>query len=59
MGTSTRLPVSWEGLPNAVEVGGEVYLADGRIRLRVEGKDADHRPLPGRGRRPDRPPTRA
>jgi pyruvate kinase len=39
VGDPTCLPVSWEGLPNAVEVGGEVYLADGRIRLRVEDKD--------------------
>src|SRR5439155_23227067 len=29
------LPVTWEGLPGAVREGGEVYLADGRIRLRV------------------------
>ena len=40
VGDPTRLPVSWEGLPGAVREGGEVYLADGRIRLRVEGKDA-------------------
>jgi len=40
IGSPTRLPVSWEGLPGAVQRGGEVYLADGRIRLRVEGKDA-------------------
>ena len=30
-----RLPVSWSGLPGAVSEGGDVYLADGRIRLRV------------------------
>src|SRR3954453_1991940 len=29
------LPVTWEGLPDAVREGGEVYLADGRIRMRV------------------------
>jgi len=34
-GTSQRLPLSWEGLPSAVKPGDEVYLADGRIRLRV------------------------
>ena len=40
LGNATRLPVSWEGLPGAVREGGEIYLADGRIRLRVEGSDA-------------------
>ena len=40
VGDPSRLPVSWEGLPGAVREGGEVYLADGRIRLRVEAKDA-------------------
>jgi pyruvate kinase len=35
IGTPERLPVSWEGLPDAVREGDEVYLADGRIRLRV------------------------
>jgi len=40
IGNRERLPVSWAGLPGAVHVGGEVYLADGRIRLRVESKDA-------------------
>jgi len=39
VGDPARLPVSWEGLPGAVREGGEVYLADGRIRLRVESKD--------------------
>ena len=40
-GTSARLPVSWEGLPAAVDAGDVVYLADGRIRLRVTDADAD------------------
>jgi len=40
IGDPSRLPVTWEGLPGAVREGGEVYLADGRIRLRVESKDA-------------------
>jgi pyruvate kinase len=40
VGDPGRLPVSWEGLPGAVREGGEVYLADGRIRLRVESADA-------------------
>src|SRR5207244_6429071 len=33
------LPVSWAGLPAAVREGSEVYLADGRIRLRVLATD--------------------
>ena len=41
VGDSARLPVSWKGLPGAVRDGGEVYLADGRIRLRVEERGAD------------------
>jgi pyruvate kinase len=41
VGDATRLPVSWDGLPGAVREGGEIYLADGRIRLRVESKDAE------------------
>jgi len=35
MGAADHLPVSWEGLPSAVKEGDEVYLADGRVRLRV------------------------
>ena len=38
VGDASTLPVSWEGLPGAVKDGGEIYLADGRIRLRVEEK---------------------
>jgi pyruvate kinase len=34
-GTAERLPVSYDGLGSAVKPGGEIYLADGRIRLRV------------------------
>jgi pyruvate kinase len=46
VGNATMLPVSWEGLPKAVRVDGEVYLADGRIRLRVlDKKDASVRCL--------------
>ncbi|CAN5479196.1 pyruvate kinase [soil metagenome] len=40
IGNAERLAMPWEGLPAAVFVGGEVYLADGRIRLRVISKDA-------------------
>jgi pyruvate kinase len=39
VGTPERLPVSWQGLPEAVTPGGEIYLADGRIRLRVTDTD--------------------
>ncbi len=35
VGTPERLRVSWDGLPAAVRPGGEIFLADGRIRLRV------------------------
>ena len=35
LGTPHRLSVGWEGLPAAVREGDEIYLADGRIRLRV------------------------
>jgi pyruvate kinase len=35
IGTAERLPVSWKGLPAAVAADGEIYLSDGRIRLRV------------------------
>jgi pyruvate kinase len=43
-GTQERIPVSFDGLPGAVTPGGEVYMADGRIRLRVlEAQDEDVR----------------
>ena len=35
VGDAGHLPVSWEGLPDAVSEGDTVFLADGRIRLRV------------------------
>ncbi len=35
-----RIPVSWRGLPSAVKEGKEIYLADGRIRLRVRNCEA-------------------
>ncbi len=38
-GSPERLPVSWEGLPRAVGEGASVFLADGRIRLRVLASD--------------------
>jgi pyruvate kinase len=41
VGTEDRIPVSFDGLPSAVTPGGEVYMADGRIRLRVE-EAGDH-----------------
>ncbi len=36
LGTEERLSVSFEGLPGAVAPGGLIYMADGRIRLRVD-----------------------
>jgi len=35
VGAPDHLPVSWEGLPSAVQEGEEIYLADGQIRLRA------------------------
>ncbi|HKJ36178.1 MAG TPA: pyruvate kinase [Solirubrobacterales bacterium] len=35
IGTDERLPVSFDGLPKAVEVGDPIFLADGRIRLKA------------------------
>jgi len=39
LGTPERIPVSWDGLPDAVAEGGEIYMADGRIRMRVLARD--------------------
>jgi pyruvate kinase len=39
MGTPERITVSWAGLPDAVSEGGEIFMADGRIRLRVISRD--------------------
>ena len=36
LGTEDRISISYEGLPAAVAPGGEIYMADGRIRLRVK-----------------------
>jgi pyruvate kinase len=35
VGGPDHLPVSWDGLPSAVHEGEEIYLADGRVRLRA------------------------
>ncbi len=35
VGDETRLSVTWPGLANAVDAGDVIYLADGKIRLRV------------------------
>ena len=35
VGAADHLPVSWDGLPSAVHEGEEIYLADGRVRLRA------------------------
>ncbi len=40
-GDAGHLPVSWVDLPEAVSEGDVVFLADGRIRLRVLDKDSD------------------
>ncbi len=41
IGAADHLTVSWDGLPAAVHVGDDVYLADGRVRLRVLAATAD------------------
>ena len=40
-GDAGHLPISWVGLPEAVSEGDAVYLADGRIRLRVLDRDSN------------------
>jgi len=35
LGDAGHLSVSWEGLPQAVKPGEPIYLADGRVRMRV------------------------
>ena len=35
LGDEDRLPVAFDGLPDAVDVGDPIFLADGRIRLRA------------------------
>jgi pyruvate kinase len=35
LGDHRRLPVAFDGLPDAVDVGDPIFLADGRIRLRA------------------------
>src|SRR5947199_1161200 len=42
VGDEHRISVSWRGLVSAVDPGDVIYLADGAIRLRVEGiRDGD------------------
>src|SRR5919198_1657407 len=36
-GTAERLPVAWQGLAELVDEGDVCYLADGAVRLRVDG----------------------
>jgi len=38
-GDAERLPVQWEGFSSAVKEGDPVFLADGRVRLKVESVD--------------------
>jgi pyruvate kinase len=40
-GSRECLPVSWENLPDAVQPGDDIYLADGRVRLRAIEVTAD------------------
>lgn len=40
-GNADRLPVQWEGFARAVTVGDPVFLADGRVRLRVLSVSGD------------------
>jgi pyruvate kinase len=41
-GTEERISVSWRGLASTVDPGDVIYLADGAIRLRVQGiRDGD------------------
>jgi pyruvate kinase len=41
VGAADHLSVSWDGLPLAVHEGEEIYLADGRIRLRAVQTQSD------------------
>jgi pyruvate kinase len=36
VGDSTQMSISWEGLPDAVDDGEVIYLADGSVRLRAQ-----------------------
>jgi len=40
-GTATVIPVSWPLMTSTLDVGDEVFLADGTIRLEVTGKGTD------------------
>ena len=40
-GNAERLPVQWEGIAAAVQPGDPIFLADGRVRLRVTGVEGD------------------
>jgi pyruvate kinase len=40
-GSAERLPVQWGGFPRAVHRGDPVFLADGRVRLRVTAVSGD------------------
>ena len=40
-GSRDCLPVSWEKLPEVVNPGDDIYLADGRVRLRATDVSAD------------------
>jgi pyruvate kinase len=40
-GTAERIPVPWDKMPEVLEQGAIVYLADGSIRLRVTGRSKE------------------
>ena len=41
LGDAERLPVQWEGSPGRSRRGDPIFLADGRVRLRVVSVDGD------------------
>src|SRR5262249_44455622 len=43
LGTAERMSITWGGLPDAIEPGEVMYLADGSVRLRATAvRAADH-----------------
>jgi pyruvate kinase len=40
-GSAERIPVPWDKMPEVIEQGAIVYLADGSIRLRVTGRSKE------------------
>jgi pyruvate kinase len=48
VGDARRMSISWEGLPDAVDDGEVIYLADGSIRLRTHAVRAGEREVDAR-----------